>query len=75
MSEKFEEPKEDKSVCRRFVNWLNELTADLNKGKIAKTYRRELEEGDEIYRIKIYSTSQKFGHTFSFNVFSLFSTL
>ena len=38
-SEDLEEPKEDKRVCRRFLNWLNELLADLNRRKIAKTHR------------------------------------
>lgn len=54
MWEELEEPQEDTSVCRRFLNWLNELLADCSRRKIAKTYRRELEEGDEIYRSKIY---------------------
>ncbi|GLD69589.1 uncharacterized protein AKAME5_002090300 [Lates japonicus] len=49
-TEEVEEPKKDKSVRRCFLNWLNDSLEDRYKRKIARTYVRELEEGDQIYR-------------------------
>ncbi|XP_051246903.1 uncharacterized protein LOC127358059 [Dicentrarchus labrax] len=50
MMEELGDPRPEKSIRRRFLNWLNEgLEARMMK-KIARTYQRELEEGDRYYR-------------------------
>lgn len=52
--EDLEEPQKETSALRRFLDWLNERLHDRTTLKIARTYRRELEEGHRIYRCKIF---------------------
>lgn len=45
--------QKDKSVHRRFLNWLDEIIHNHYQRKIAETYRREREEGNQFYPSKI----------------------
>ncbi|XP_037636423.1 uncharacterized protein LOC119494541 [Sebastes umbrosus] len=53
LAEQVMEEKRDKSVRRRFLNWLNEYIHGHIMRKVARTYRRELEEGDDIYKTSV----------------------
>lgn len=53
MVEAVEGKQKDKSVRRRFLNWLDELIHSHYKKKIEETYRREREEGNQFYPSKI----------------------
>lgn len=54
--EEFEEPKIDKSSHRHFLK--SEWLQDFIIKKIVRTYRREMEEADQIYRSKIIHWKQ-----------------
>lgn len=79
--EELEEPKIDKSSHRHFLKSLSEWLQGLITKKIVRTYRREMEEGDHIYRryYRTYSTENNVYHfslckAFNYDV-SLWSTL
>lgn len=59
INEEEEETLKDKSIRRRILNWLNEIIHDYYKKKIAETYRREREEGNEFYPCKINTSTLK----------------
>lgn len=50
--------QKDKSVRRRFLNWLDELIHGHYKKKIEETYKREQEEGNQFYPSKIIHWKQ-----------------
>lgn len=53
MTEEDGEKLKDKSTRRRILNWLNEIIHNYYKKKIAETYRREQEEGNQFYPCKV----------------------
>lgn len=56
MIEEVGEKVKDKSIRRRILNWLNKIIHNYYKKKIAETYRREQEEGNQFYLCKVINT-------------------
>lgn len=55
----------DKSIRRRILNWLNEVIHNYYEKKIAETYRREQEEGNQFYLCKVVNTIMNLYHFIS----------
>lgn len=59
MVEKLGRPKKERNVRRQFLKWFFDWLEHRTKRKIAKTYMKEVEEGDEIYSSKIFQKTLK----------------